>query len=99
MNFCLCYSNGDLTSVSSTAYPMGLPEWDTVHLTIQGVEGLDGTAAGQEILDPDTAEVWIASKCLDRSPGRTVADRLGRNEKTKVYSQPFPLFTLFSSHE
>mmetsp|Transcript_11881 Transcript_11881/g.17964 ORF Transcript_11881/g.17964 Transcript_11881/m.17964 type:complete len:161 (+) Transcript_11881:476-958(+) len=87
MNFCLCYSNGDLTSVSSTAYPMGLPEWDTVHLTIQGVEGLDGTAAGQEILDPDTAEVWIASKCLDRSPGRTVADRLGRNEKTKVIAK------------
>jgi hypothetical protein len=25
---------------------MGLPEWDTVRLTIEGIDGLEGTAAG-----------------------------------------------------
>jgi len=64
------------------AYPMGLPEWDTVQLTINGIGGLDGTAAGQEIIDGETAELWVATRIFDRS--QTVADRLGRNEKTKV---------------
>jgi hypothetical protein len=67
------------------AYPMGLPEWDTVRLTIEGVEGLEGTAAGQELLDSDRAELWIASRQLERS--QTVADRLGKNEKTKVIAK------------
>jgi hypothetical protein len=30
----------------NAAYPMGLPEWDTVRLTIEGIDGLEGTAAG-----------------------------------------------------
>jgi hypothetical protein len=63
---------------------MGLPEWDTIRLTIEGEEGLQGTAAGQEIMSPETAELWVASRIFDRSNGQTVADRLGRNEKTKV---------------
>jgi hypothetical protein len=61
---------------------MGLPEYDTIRLTIEGESGLDGTAAGQEILDPTTTELWVASKHFDRS--QLVGDRLGRNEKTKV---------------
>ena len=65
-----------------SGYPMGLPEFDTVRLTIEGIEGLEGTAAGQELMDPATAELWVASRQFDRS--QTVADRLGRNEKTKV---------------
>lgn len=64
---------------------MSLPEFDTVRLTIEGNEGLDGTAAGQEILDPDSAELWVASRNFDRN--QTVADRLGRNEKTKVVAK------------
>lgn len=66
------------------AYPMGLPEYDTVRLTIENNSGLEGTSAGQELLDPSTSELWIASKMLDRSPGSIIADRLGRNDKTKV---------------
>jgi hypothetical protein len=61
---------------------MGLPDWEVIKLTIEGCEGLDGTAAGMEILDPETAELWSASKIFDRS--QTVGDRLGKNEKTKV---------------
>jgi hypothetical protein len=64
------------------AYPMGLPEWDTVRLTIEAADGLDGTAAGQEIMNPDTAELWVAARVFDR--GVKVQDRLGKNEKTKV---------------
>lgn len=64
---------------------MGLPAWDTVRLTIEGVEGLEGTAAGQELMDGATTELWVASRSFDRS--QTVADRLGRNEKTKVVAK------------
>lgn len=67
------------------AWPMGLPEWDTVRLTIESDAGLDGTAAGQDVLDPATAELWVAARNFDRN--QTVADRLGRNEKTKVVAK------------
>ena len=39
---------------------------------------------GQNILDPATAELWVASRIFDRS--QSVGDRLGKNEKTKVTS-------------
>lgn len=64
---------------------MGLPAWDTIRLTIESNSGLEGTAAGQELLDENTAEIWIASRCLDRN--QTIADRFGRNEKTKVIAK------------
>jgi len=64
------------------AYPMGLPEWDTVKLTIDGIDGLEGTQAGMDILEPDNAELWVAARVFDRNT--KVSDRLGKNEKTKV---------------
>jgi hypothetical protein len=64
---------------------MGLPTWDTVRLTIEGNDGLDGTSAATELLDPETAELWVASKVFDRS--QTVGQRLGMNEKTKVIAK------------
>jgi hypothetical protein len=66
------------------AYPMGLPEWDSIRCCIEGQE-MDGTAAGQMVMDPDTAELWVASRNFDRN--QTIADRLGRNEKTKVIAK------------
>jgi len=63
---------------------MGLPDWDTIRLTIESDSGLEGTAAGQQILKEDTTELWVASRIFDRTSGQTVGDRLGRNEKTKV---------------
>lgn len=74
-----------IRGVVTMAYPMGLPEWDTIRLTIEGNHGLDGTAAGQELLDEETAELWVASRMFDRKT--SVADRLGRNEKTKVIAK------------
>lgn len=67
------------------AYPMGLPTWDIVRLTIEGTAGLEGTSASQELLDEDTAEVWIASRCLDRN--QIFSERFGKNEKTKVIAK------------
>ena len=64
---------------------MGLPKWDTVYLTIESVDGLQGAAAGQEILDPATAELWVASRFFDRN--EKIYDRLGRNDKTKVVAK------------
>lgn len=67
------------------AYPMGLPDWDTVRLTIEGDDGLAGTAAGQEQLDENTVELWVASRMLERH--QTVKERFGGNEKTKVIAK------------
>ena len=64
------------------AYPMGLPDFDTVAMTLESADGLEGTAAGTEVLDPATSELWVASRAFDRST--KVSDRLGKNEKTKV---------------
>lgn len=61
---------------------MGLPEWDPIRLAIEGVAGLEGSSAGADLLNPDTAELWVASRDFNRS--QTVGDRLGKNEKTKV---------------
>ena len=66
---------------------MGLPEWDTVRLTIEGEGGLEGTPAGQQVMDENTAELWVASRMFDRLNNQTVGDRLGRNEKTKVIAK------------
>eukprot|EP00600_Ochromonadales_sp_CCMP1393_P004995 CAMPEP_0174954854 /NCGR_PEP_ID=MMETSP0004_2-20121128/658_1 /TAXON_ID=420556 /ORGANISM="Ochromonas sp., Strain CCMP1393" /LENGTH=285 /DNA_ID=CAMNT_0016202719 /DNA_START=23 /DNA_END=880 /DNA_ORIENTATION=+ len=74
----------NIRGVTIMAYPMGLPEWDTIRLTIEGNEGLDGTGAGQNVLNEETSELWVASRMFDRTNGQTVGDRLGRNEKTKV---------------
>ena len=66
------------------AYPMGLPEWDTVKLAIDSVNGLEGTGVGNEIVDAESAQLWVAGKEFMR--GQLVSDRLGKNEKTKVSS-------------
>jgi cilia- and flagella-associated protein 298 len=63
-------------------YPMGLPDYDTVKLTLDGLDGMEGTQAGSEVLDPSTSELWVASRVFDRNT--KVSDRLGKNEKTKV---------------
>lgn len=67
------------------AYPMGLPSWDTVTLALAGPEGLDGTPAAGDILDPETASLWVASRDFQRD--QKVGDRLGWNEKTKVVAK------------
>ena len=67
------------------SYPMGLPAWDPITLCIDGEEGLEGTAASAELLDPADATLWVASKDFPRD--QKVGDRLGFNEKTKVVAK------------
>lgn len=61
---------------------MGLPEFDPVRLTMEGGEGLEGTQAGTDLLDEETAGLWMAGKEFRRD--QTVGDRVGKNEKTRV---------------
>ena len=64
---------------------MSLPTWDTIRLTIEGTQGLEGTSAGQEVLDENLSELWVASKCIDRN--QILSERFGKNEKTKVIAK------------
>lgn len=61
---------------------MGLPEYDPVRLVMEGTDGLDGTQAGTELLDENTAGLWMAGKEFRRD--QAVGDRVGKNEKTRV---------------
>ena len=72
----------NIRGATMMAFPMGLPEWDTIRLTIESEQGLDGTAASTQLLDEATAELWVASRMFDRNT--KISDRLGRNDKTKV---------------
>jgi hypothetical protein len=67
------------------AYPMGLPEWDTVKRAVDSVDGLEGTGVSNEIMDHETAQLWVAGKEFVK--GQLVCDRLGKNEKTKVIAK------------
>ena len=65
------------------AFPMGLPKWDPVYGALEDKEnGLAGTQAESGLLEPGTAQLWCAGKEFVRE--ETVADRVGKNEKTKV---------------
>lgn len=37
-----------------------------------------------EVLDEDTAGLWMAGKEFRRDQGQTVGDRVGKNEKTRI---------------
>ena len=66
------------------AWPMGLPPFDPVQMILDDQEELEGTAAGKEHLDPETAALWWASKELLRDSGKKLMDYVGRNDKTKI---------------
>lgn len=63
------------------AYPMGLPPADPVAQHLSGWESLPEP----QLLDPDTAQLWVAAKDFPRE--QVVADRIGKNEKTKVIAK------------
>ncbi|OQS02013.1 hypothetical protein THRCLA_05579 [Thraustotheca clavata] len=68
-------------------FPMGLPEYDIVKMLLDGndEDALAGLQASQELMDPETAELWWAGKQFFRE--ETVGDRVGKNEKTKVIAR------------
>ena len=44
------------------AYPMGLPEWDSIKLVLDSVDGLDGTGLSKSVVDFEHASLWVAGK-------------------------------------
>ena len=46
---------------------------------------MQGTAIGNQLLDPKTSCLWVAGKEFQRD--KLVSDRLGKNEKTKVIAK------------
>jgi len=67
------------------AFPAGLPDWEPARLETEGIEDLEGTAEGVDIMNAETTVMWWASKQLDHS--KTLADFVGKNDKTKIVVQ------------
>ena len=56
------------------AYPMGLPEWDIVHLLLHDEDGaVLESIAGSDYFDPASATLWCAGKEFHRD--QIVGDR------------------------
>lgn len=64
------------------AYPMGLPEWDTVKLNLDDNENLDGQEESKYVLEPADCIMWFAGKKMDR--GQLMNKYVGKNEKCTV---------------
>lgn len=70
------------------AYPMGLPEYDNVYMLLDETlfqEALGGHQSGKDLLDEETAQLWWSGKEFFRN--ECVADRVGKNEKTKIIAK------------
>lgn len=67
------------------AFPMGLPDYDTVRQILEEREQLDGGAAALEVLDPEASSLWFANKEMQRE--KLLGEYVGKNEKTKVVAK------------
>lgn len=63
-------------------YPMGLPPYDEVRAVLEDTENLEGRQASQQVIPEDECQLWWAGKEMSRS--KTLADYVGKNEKTKI---------------
>jgi len=64
------------------AYPMGLPEWDSVKQALDDTEDLAGREESKYVLDPETCVMWFAGKKMARD--QLMNKYVGRNEKCTV---------------
>jgi len=66
-------------------YPMGLPPYDHVRLEFENNEAdsLSGTQASKAIIE-DGGALWFAGKQLQTGIGKTLADYVGKNDKSRV---------------
>jgi hypothetical protein len=69
------------------AYPMGLPDNDTVRMLLEDAadDGFLHDLMGNDFLEADSATLWWAGKEFFRD--QTVGERVGKNEKTKVIAR------------
>ena len=75
----------NLRGAVTMAYPMGLVDHEITKGLLNDDEYANmmaGSSAGQEILDPATAQLWWAGKEFFRD--QCMAERVGKNEKTKI---------------
>ncbi|XP_007247301.2 cilia- and flagella-associated protein 298 [Astyanax mexicanus] len=63
-------------------YPMGLPPHDPIRMELENKEDLSGTQASLQVLSEEEAQLWWASKEMQR--GKKLQDYTGKNEKTKI---------------
>ncbi|XP_043225865.1 cilia- and flagella-associated protein 298-like isoform X2 [Amphibalanus amphitrite] len=71
-----------LRGATMIVYPMGLPPYDPVRMELENREDLSGTQASLQVMDPGLAQLWFSGKEMLR--GKTLADYIGKNEKTKL---------------
>ncbi|GBG79278.1 hypothetical protein CBR_g29428 [Chara braunii] len=72
----------NIKGATMICYPMGLPIWDPVRQALEDKEDLTGTSYSQEVLEPDTAQLWWAGKQLARE--KKLGEHVGKNDKTKI---------------
>ncbi|XP_030648736.1 cilia- and flagella-associated protein 298 [Chanos chanos] len=63
-------------------YPMGLPPHDPIQMEFENKEDLTGTQASLQVIPEEEAQLWWASKEMQR--GKKLQDYVGKNEKTKI---------------
>ncbi|XP_055064135.2 cilia- and flagella-associated protein 298 [Misgurnus anguillicaudatus] len=63
-------------------YPMGLPPHDPIRMEFENQEDLAGTQASLQVIPDEEAQLWWASKELQKD--KKLQDYIGKNEKTKI---------------
>lgn len=63
-------------------YPMGLPPHDPIRMEFENQEDLAGTQASLQVIPDEEAQLWWASKELQKE--KKLQDYIGKNEKTKI---------------
>jgi len=66
-------------------YPMGLPPHDPIQAEFDNREDLSGQQASKLVIPVHQCAVWWASKELQ--DGKTLADYVGRNDRTKIVAK------------
>lgn len=82
--YCISDKINLIRAAVTMAYPMDLPDNDTVKIVLDE----NGTITGSIInglLDSKSTSLWVAGKEFEK--GKLVSDRLGHNEKTKVIAK------------
>ncbi|KAI9175827.1 hypothetical protein H9P43_006191 [Blastocladiella emersonii ATCC 22665] len=74
-----------LRAAVAIAYPMGIPEYDSVREILDGTEDLGETIHAKEVLDAANTALWWAGKELVR--GKLLSDYVGRNDKTTIIAK------------
>uniref|UniRef100_A0A9J8CN88 Cilia and flagella associated protein 298 n=1 Tax=Cyprinus carpio carpio TaxID=630221 RepID=A0A9J8CN88_CYPCA len=75
-------ANSNIEGAVMIVYPMGLPPHDPIRMEFENQEDLTGTQASLLVIPEEEAQLWWASKELQR--GKKLQNYVGKNEKTKI---------------